>query len=102
MWSDPKLPLVTVVIAREVSKWGHIGATIGRETEGTEGYRRDGKPQVKGPFSFIAAGQEGAAIGLENRWRGNPLVGSNPTPPATRAGSAPDGSTRLLKRFRQG
>jgi hypothetical protein len=46
VWSDPKLPSVTV-IAREVSKWGHIGATIGRETEGLRGYRGDAKPQVK-------------------------------------------------------
>jgi hypothetical protein len=37
--------------------WGHIGATIGRETRGIEGNRRDVKPQVKGHFtsSFLVA-----------------------------------------------
>jgi hypothetical protein len=62
--------------------WGHIGATIGRETRGIKGKRRDVKPQVTGHFTLIVPGHEGAAIGLENRLRGDPYVGSNPTPPA--------------------
>jgi hypothetical protein len=35
--------------ARPKAKWGRIGATIGGETRGIEGKRRDAKPHVRGP-----------------------------------------------------
>jgi hypothetical protein len=73
---------------------GHFGATIGGETWGIEGNRRDAKRQVRGPFVLDVPGREGAPIGLENRWRGDPSVGSNPTPPAPQR-------SRLLRQRRR-
>jgi hypothetical protein len=49
---------------------GPHGATIGGETRGIEGKRRDMKPQVRGPFALIVPGREGASTGLENRCAG--------------------------------
>jgi hypothetical protein len=63
-------------------EWGHIGATIGGETTGIKGKRRDTKPQVEGPFAPIAPGGERASNGLENRKSRKGLPGSNPGPPA--------------------
>src|SRR5262245_36922625 len=48
----------------------------------------------KRPPQRLPFGREGGRAdeggGLENRWRGDPLVGSNPTPPAERARPTPD------------
>ena len=63
-------------------KWVRIGSVVGGETTGSEGYRRDAKGQVRGTYSVVTPGQNTASIGLENRGRRNPSVGSNPTPPA--------------------
>ena len=65
-----------------LAKWVRIESVIGGETRGMDGYRRDAKLEVRRRINRVGPGGEARPIGLENRLRGDPYVGSNPTPPA--------------------
>jgi len=69
----------------KVSQRVHIGGHFGGEPKRIEG-NQDAKPQVNGFRGLIAPGRERVSRGLENRYGGDPDVGSNPTPPAPARG----------------
>jgi hypothetical protein len=83
-----------VVFSWSAGRDSALGCVIGGETRGSERYRRDAKGQFRRHTAVAAPGPRTAPIGLENRWRGDPSVGSNPTPPAPQR-------SRLLRQRRR-